>query len=699
MSNPGVFFVIGSKGGVGATTVSMDLCKKLSARGSTMFIDADLSGRRSGAVLFNVIAKLDELRNEDEFPVVDVAPKMSFFEMTRNIHGGFTIKADKVEKWFATQVRETNKFVVLDSPQPFAAAVRPFAVRGTAFALIIEPTLLGVTGARAMQLELSKFGVPQGRLVGVLCQRDNKAEISKADIEKHLQIKVIAEIPPAADKRFERGMSGLVDALLAMPPSELLTLQPSASVPLGERRLGRNAAGPPGSEPAPDAPVLTARAEPTVVLRRDVRDDLKAEIHRELSKRVDFVAIAGGNPDQLRLEELRAQIEDSVAEIVGNRSDIGSAEEIARMRQEIIDEALGLGPLEDLMNDDDVSEIMVNGPSCIYIERSGKLTRSAKKFSDSRALRLVIERIISPLGRHIDEASPMVDARLPDGSRVNATIEPLSLDGPTLTIRRFGKYRMTMDDLIGIGSVTAPIVDLLRAAVEARLNIVISGGTGSGKTTLLNMLSGFIPSTERILTIEDAAELNLHQEHVVRLEARPANVEGRGEIRIRDLVKNALRMRPDRIVVGECRSGEALDMLQAMNTGHDGSLTTIHANTPRDCLSRMETLVMMAGYDIPVRAIREQVAGAIDVVVQTARLRDGSRKITSVSEIVGMEGDVVTMQEIVAYTQHGLDKQGNVAGDFVYTGVQPSFMKRLDEYGINFDIASLNGMKLTSAAV
>ncbi len=433
-------------------------------------------------------------------------------------------------------------------------------------------------------------------------------------------------------------------------------------------------------------------------LDRDVKDDLKAEIHRELSKHVDFVAIAGGNPDQLRLDELRSQIEESVAEIVGNRSDIGSAEEIARIRQEVIDEALGLGPLEDLMNDEDVSEIMVNGPACIYIERSGRLTKSAKQFSDSRALRLVIERIISPLGRHIDEATPMVDARLPDGSRVNATIEPLSLDGPTLTIRRFGKYRMTMDDLIGIGSVTAPVVDLLRAAVEARLNIVISGGTGSGKTTLLNMLSGFIPSTERILTIEDAAELNLHQDHVVRLEARPANVEGRGEIRIRDLVKNALRMRPDRIVVGECRGGEALDMLQAMNTGHDGSLTTIHANTPRDCLSRLETLVMMAGYDIPVRAIREQVAGAIDVIVQTARMRDGSRKITNVCEIVGMEGDVVTTQEIVTFDQHGLDKQGNVAGQFVYTGVQPSFMKRFDEYGINFDIAGLNAMKLTTAS-
>ena len=349
------------------------------------------------------------------------------------------------------------------------------------------------------------------------------------------------------------------------------------------------------------------------------------------------------------------------------------------------------------MGDPAVSEIMVNGPDQIYIERGGKVSLTNKHFNDSRQLRLVIERIIAPIGRHIDEASPMVDARLPDGSRVNATIEPLSLDGPTITIRRFGKHRMSFKDLIAIGSITAPVVDMLRAAVEGRLNIIISGGTGSGKTTLLNILSGFIPANERILTIEDAAELSLQQDHVVRLESRPPNVEGRGEIRIRDLVKNSLRMRPDRIVVGECRGGEALDMLQAMNTGHDGSLTTVHANTPRDCLSRIETMVLMAGYDIPVRAIREQVAGAVDLIVQVARMRDGSRKVTSVTEVVGMEGDVVTTQELVRFDQHGLDKQDKVAGNFVFTGVQPTFMKRLEDYGITFDMESLNSMQLSVA--
>ncbi|MEO6912930.1 MAG: ATPase, T2SS/T4P/T4SS family, partial [Candidatus Baltobacteraceae bacterium] len=413
---PGVFFLVGAKGGVGATTISIELAKQISARGHTLFVDADLSGRRSGAVIFNAIAQLDEKRAEDDYAVIDVTQQLSFFEMTPNIHGGFTLKADKVEGWYSRSIQHIEKFVVLDAPQPFAAAVRPFAVRAACFALIIEPTLLGVTGARAMQLELMRFGVPQSRLVAILCQRDTKPEISKSDIEKHLQLKVAVEVPPRADKRFDRSMVSIVETFIAMPSAELLTLQPSANSPLGERRLGRNAAPPPGQ--TAEAP-HEKRTAVTVRLPRNAGDDLKAEIHRELSKKVDFVAIAGGNPDQLRLEELRLTIEDAVHELVAGRDDIGSAEEIARIRQEVIDEALGLGPLEDLMNDGDVSEIMVNGPDCIYVERSGKLTRSNKRFNDSRALRLVIERIIAPLGRHIDEAMPMVDARLPDGSRVN----------------------------------------------------------------------------------------------------------------------------------------------------------------------------------------------------------------------------------------------------------------------------------------
>ncbi|MDQ2871880.1 MAG: Flp pilus assembly complex ATPase component TadA [Candidatus Eremiobacteraeota bacterium] len=689
---PAIYFLVGSKGGVGATTISIDVARKLAERGRTLIVDADLSGRRSGAVVFNLISQIDQRRTGEDFGVVPAGKNLTLFEMTPNIHGGFTIKPDKVEQWFGQTVAANESYVVLDAPQPFAGAVRPFAVRAAAFALVVEPTLLGITGARAMQLELMKFGVPHGRLVAILCQRDSKPEISRGEIEKSLQMSVLAEIPPCADKRYDRAIATLATQLIAMPSADLLTLQPSASTPLGERRLGR-----PEKNEKPASEQSEKRAAPPPTIHRDKLDGLKSEIHSEISKRVDFVAIAGGSQDPLKIEQLRAKVDETVAELVAGRHDIGSAEEIAHLRKEIIDEALGLGPLEDLMADPAVTEIMVNGPENVYVERGGKLTRSQKRFNDSRQLRLVIERIITPLGRHIDEAVPMVDARLLDGSRVNATIEPLSIDGPTLTIRRFSKRRMGMSDLVAIGSATAALGDLLRAAVEARLNIVISGGTGSGKTTLLNILSSFIPSDERIVTIEDAAELALHQDHVVRLEARPANVEGAGEIRIRDLVKNSLRMRPDRIVVGECRGGEALDMLQAMNTGHDGSLTTIHANTPRDCLSRIETMVLMSGYDIPMRAIREQISGAVDLVVQTSRMRDGTRKITMVSEVVGMESDVITMQDLIRFDQQGVDKQENVAGSFVYTGVQPVFLKRLEEYGITLDMTALNAMKQTTS--
>jgi pilus assembly protein CpaF len=335
---------------------------------------------------------------------------------------------------------------------------------------------------------------------------------------------------------------------------------------------------------------------------------------------------------------------------------------------------------------------MVNGPGRVFVERNGKIETTNKRFSDDRQLRVVIERMIAPLGRRIDESVPMVDARLPDGSRVNAIIEPLSLDGPTLTIRRFGKTRLTPRALIDIGAIEEPMLDFLRAAVEARLNLVICGGTGSGKTTFLNVLSSYIPDGERIVTIEDAAELRLNQTHIVRLEGRPPNLQGAGEVRIRDLVRNALRMRPDRIIVGECRGAEALDMLQAMNTGHDGSLTTIHANSARDAISRIETMVMMAGFELPVRAIREQIASAVDLVVHIARMRDGSRKIVGISEIAGLEGEVVTMQEIVRYHQRGLDKNNKVVGEFEFTGVQPECMQRFAEFGVSFDMRSLSAM-------
>ncbi|MBI5396684.1 MAG: CpaF family protein [Verrucomicrobia bacterium] len=350
---------------------------------------------------------------------------------------------------------------------------------------------------------------------------------------------------------------------------------------------------------------------------------------------------------------------------------------------DIADELLGYGPLEAPLRDQTITEIMINGPQVVYVERNGKIERAAIHFRDEAHLRQVIDRIVTPLGRRIDESSPMVDARLPDGSRVNAIIPPLALDGSVLTIRKFGKHRLTPDDLVRLGSITPQMVAFVAACVRIKLNVLVSGGTGSGKTTLLNVLSSFIPPGERIVTIEDAAELRLQQPHCVRLEARPANIEGKGLIGIRDLVRNALRMRPDRIVVGECRGGEALDMLQAMNTGHDGSLTTLHANTPRDCTSRLETMVMMAGMELPSRAIREQIASAIQLIVQVARLSDGSRKVISVTEVQGMEGQVITLQDLFVFRQTNVDAQGRVVGQMESTGLLPKFYHRFATAGIN----------------
>jgi len=348
---------------------------------------------------------------------------------------------------------------------------------------------------------------------------------------------------------------------------------------------------------------------------------------------------------------------------------------------DILDELLGFGPLQPLLDDPEITEIMVNGPKSIYIERKGKLTKTNVTFEDDQAVVRIIEKIILPLGRRIDGDSPTVDARLPDGSRVNAVIAPCAIDGPSITIRKFQKNKLSVQQLIQYGSLTQNMADFVRACVISRLNVIISGGTGSGKTTLLNVLSSFIPEDERIVTIEDAAELKLLQEHVLRLETKPANSEGRNGVAIRDLVKNSLRMRPDRIIVGECRGGEALDMLQAMNTGHDGSLTTLHANTPRDALSRLETMSLMSGMDLPIKVLREQIASAIDLIVQQTRLKDGSRRVTAITEVAGMEGDTVVLTDIFKFEQTGVAQDGKVLGDLKPTGIRPLFTPRLEASG------------------
>jgi pilus assembly protein CpaF len=385
--------------------------------------------------------------------------------------------------------------------------------------------------------------------------------------------------------------------------------------------------------------------------------------------------------DITKTAEVRATISEMFEAMLTDESIVLTRNEKKRLFEAITAEILGFGPLEQFLNTDGITEIMVNGPKNVFVEQKGNLTRTNVTFEDNEHVLRIIDRIVAPLGRRIDEGSPLVDARLPDGSRVNAIIPPIAIDGPSLTIRIFSKIPLTIENMIEFGTITPEAVEFLKACVVAKLNVVISGGTGSGKTTQLNILSGFIPDNERIVTIENAAELQLRQDHVVRLESREANVEGRGEISIQRLVINSLRMRPDRIIVGEVRGGEALDMLQAMNTGHDGSLATAHANSPRDMLSRLETMVLMAGMDLPHRAIREQIAAAIDLIVQIERLRDGSRKITAVSEIQGMEGDIITTSEIFRFEQTGME-QGKVIGRLRPTGLRPKFMYKIQDAGI-----------------
>jgi len=434
---------------------------------------------------------------------------------------------------------------------------------------------------------------------------------------------------------------------------------------------------PPAPQPAA-APPSEAQDRPGSPTR-----SIKAQIHRELVERLDLKRLTTARIDQ---EELRKRARQTIVDIVGevdSRLPAGVDRQI--LIKEIYDEAVGLGPLEDLLENEAITEIMVNGHTHVYVERQGKIELTDQEFMDDNSVLAVIERIVSPLGRRIDESQPFVDARLPDGSRVNAIIHPLSLVGPCLTIRKFAKTPFVLQDLVNFGTLTPDISEFVRICVLLRKNIIVSGGTGCGKTTLLNVISGFLPRGERIVTIEDAAELRLNQEHVIRLEARPPNIEGKGAITIRDLVRNSLRMRPDRIVVGECRGGEALDMLQAMNTGHDGSLTTIHANSPRDVISRLETMVLMAGMDLPVRAIREQISSAVDIIVHEARFSDGSRKVVEVAEIVGQEGEQITMQEIFEFTQTGLDEDGRVLGSFRPTGSVPTFLEELRPRGLHLD--------------
>ena len=495
--------------------------------------------------------------------------------------------------------------------------------------------------------------------------------------------------------------------LNAMPVQKRASVQPSTPISIGDYTLTVLAVQdspivPPAPTPAPvpaPAPAPTPKPDPIPTpvpppkpapkpvdrSRMELRRSIKQQIHAELLTRLDIKRLTAS---RISAEELHSRAEETVRTIVGEiRDKLPPDLSPDALAQELLHEALGLGPLEPLLEDDSVTEVMVNGPDKIFVERGGRLELTDQAFMDDASVLAIIERIVSPLGRRVDESQPYVDARLADGSRVNCVIHPLSLDGPCITIRKFSKRQLFDRDLIRFGTITDAMCEFLRICVLLRKNIIVAGGTGSGKTTFLNVLSNYLPHTERILTIEDAAELRLAQPHLVRLEARPPNIEGRGAVTIRDLVRNALRMRPDRIIVGECRGGEALDMLQAMNTGHDGSLTTVHANTPRDVIARLETMVLMSGIELPSRAIREQIASAVDLIVHESRLSDGSRKIVAITEVVGLEGQQITMQDLFVFKQTGLDSNGKVQGYFTATGAIPTFYGDLAPRGLHLDIS------------
>jgi pilus assembly protein CpaF len=696
MKKAAVISIVSRKGGTGRSFIAVNLAVAMRRITNRPILLLDLNLPYSGDCLM-------QLGLGSATSVADYAARISFLtpaaiegKIAKHPLGIHVLPAcTRVELYrlvtpevilrFVEVVSELFAYIIVDHGAEIGEEDFAILDRNTLSVIVMEPDLLAMNQTRKLSEFMRAIHYPADRLQYVVNKFTGEGKITLEILQANVDKPILGVIPEDRESVQESLLSGQpVQRNRKLPVSMAIDEIADRVLYFVDRQEATAAHGISkeylsGSK-AEDEPAADEKGSAGSFI------DLKVKVHQRLVREMSMQEFSLSNKlssgkelveMQMRTEAVVSRILDEIAGDV-----LSSVEAKRRIAHEIVDEAIGLGPLERFLADPKVSEIMVNGADQIFVERGGRIDLAPERFTSEDQLRRIIERIVVQVGRRVDEQSPLVDARLLDGSRVNAVIPPIALDGSKLTIRKFSKKKLGIDDLIGFGTMTRQMAQFLQAAILSRKNIVIAGGTGSGKTTLLNILSSYIPGDERIVTIEDSAELQLPQEHVVRLETRPQNIEGRGEVSIRDLVKNSLRMRPDRIVIGECRGGEALDMLQAMNTGHDGSLTTAHANTPRDAISRLETMCLMAGMDLPMRAIREQIASAVQLVIQQSRLQDGSRKLTYITEITGMEGEIITMQDIFRFEQRGVDPSGKVVGFFAPTGNIPTFLEELVSKGI-----------------
>ena len=691
-----IIAVSGGKGGVGKSLLSgnLALATQKEFKRPTLLIDLDNKSCGDQNIILGIRSKM----NVEQFSLYKQALNVQSLKKILGYHpSGLSFlsavlsldqKLDCDLEMFKKQLFHLSQFfsyIFVDIGCEMGPLQHEILNHSSVVLMVVTPEILTVNQSKRVLNELSYL---PSSLFYLVLNKENRMGLNSQLISKNLKRPFLTSLPE--DPSFAESLHSSTPFILQKPNTlwtkncyDIIRKLINQGYLKQGKNLGRKKAPLPSSSSSSQKEVV-AIEEGAEDSKLDPLTLFKLQVHSELIKEMDLKKDLTQAKDESSKRELRVKTKATISRLVDLRGQNFSREERTKVIQHILDEALGLGVLEQLLSDPAVSEIMVNGCNQIFCEKGGRLQLSGLTVTSNRHLKNIIERIVTPLGRRIDEKTPYVDARLEDGSRVNAIIEPLALDGPSITIRKFPAERIVMNDLISrFGSLTEEMGNFLKVCVEQGLNVVISGGTGSGKTTFLNVLSSFIPEAERIITIEDAAELQLKQTHVVRLETRPANIEGEGEVSIRDLIKNSLRMRPDRIVVGECRDGAALDMLAAMNTGHDGSLTTVHANNPREAVARLETLCLMAGMDLPAKAIREQIAGAIDMIIQIGRLSDGSRKVKNITEIVGMQGDVVTLQEVFRFKEEGFTAKGKIEGQFQASGIIPNCIEKFEKKGIS----------------